>query len=479
MKVLAVAPECYPLIKTGGLADVVGALPGALKPLDCEMRVLLPHYPQVTENVGKCKALYAYDDLFGGQALIIANKTGDLETFLIEAPHLYDRPGNPYLRADGSEWPDNHLRFAALSRVAADFGLGRIDGWKPDIIHAHDWQAGLTAAYLADQDEARPKTVMTIHNLAFQGLYPPDHLATLGLAPDMFTADGLEYFDQIGFLKAGLVYSDAVTTVSPTYANEIRTPAFGMGLDGVLNARSEPVRGILNGIDEDVWDPAEDEIITANYSVRSPKKKQKNKVALQQRFGLAERPDAMLACVISRLTDQKGIDLLFDALPTLIDGGGQLAVLGSGDPALEDLAKEASVRYPGHVGAHIGYDEALSHEIQAGSDVILIPSRFEPCGLTQLIGLRYGTLPLVSRTGGLADTVIDANDAAVRAGAATGFQFSPVDAETLDFALERALALYRQTRTWKRMVRCAMSQDVSWDSSAKDYMALYESLIRS
>ncbi len=479
MKVLAVAPECYPLIKTGGLADVVGALPGALKPLDCDMRVLLPLYPQVTENVGKCKAVHAYDDLFGGQALIIASETGELETFLIEAPHLYDRPGNPYLRADGSEWPDNHLRFAALARVAADFGLGRVDGWAPDIIHAHDWQAGLTAAYLSGSGDDRPKTVMTIHNLAFQGLYPAGHLSALELAPETFTTDGLEYFNQIGFLKAGLVYSDAVTTVSPTYANEIRTPAFGMGLEGVLNARPEPVLGILNGIDTDVWNPAEDQIIPARYSARSPKKKLKNKAALQQRLGLAERPDAILACVISRLTDQKGINLLFKALPALVDGGGQLAVLGSGDPALEDLAKTASVRYPGNVGAHIGYDEALSHEIQAGSDIILIPSRFEPCGLTQLIGLHYGTLPLVSRTGGLADTVIDANDAAVRAGVATGFQFSPVNAETLAFALERALALYRRPSTWKSMVRCAMAQDVGWNASAKDYMALYESLLRT
>jgi starch synthase len=479
LKVLAVAPECYPLIKTGGLADVVGALPGAVAPLGCDMRVLLPLYPAVTENVGKCKAIHAYDDLFGGQAMIIASETHGLNVFLLEALHLFDRPGNPYLGPDGKEWPDNHLRFAALSRVACDFGLGLVADWKPDVVHAHDWQAGLASAYLALSGAARPKTVTTIHNLAFQGLFPSRHLAALGLPAEAFAPDGLEYFGQIGFLKAGLVYSDAVTTVSPTYAMEIRTPALGMGLDGLLNARAEPVIGILNGIDLDIWNPAEDEAIETAYSARSLKKKAKNKIVLQQRFGLEERKDALLACVISRLTDQKGIDLIFEALPDFIEKGGQLALLGSGDAALEKLATASAAAFPGQVGAIIGYDEALSHRVQAGADMILIPSRFEPCGLTQLIGLRYGTLPLVARTGGLADTVIDANEAAVRAGAATGFQFAPTTAEALHFALERALQLYRQPDAWKAMQKHAMAQDVGWAASARRYMTLYESLCGS
>ncbi len=481
LNVLAVAPECFPLIKTGGLADVVGALPGALAPAGCDMRVLMPLYPAVTENVGKCKAVHAYDDLFGGQALIIASETAGLNAYLIEAPHLFDRPGNPYVGADGKEWPDNHLRFAALSRVAADFGLGLAGDWRPDIVHAHDWQAGLAAAYMRMSGETRsrktPKTVITIHNLAFQGLYPARHLAALGLPADTFTSDGIEYFGQIGFLKAGLIYSDAVTTVSPTYANEIRTPALGMGLDGVLNARPEPVTGILNGIDLDVWNPAEDEAIEEPYSTRRLKKKAKNKLALQQHFGLDEDPDALLACLISRLTDQKGIDLVFECLPGFIGKGGQLALLGSGDRALEKLATDAAAGYAGKVGTFIGYDETLSHRMQAGADMILIPSRFEPCGLTQLIGLRYGTLPLVARTGGLADTVIDANAAAVQARAATGFQFAPIDAETLGFTLERALDLYRQPEIWKGMQKRAMAQDVGWEASARQYMALYEGLL--
>jgi starch synthase len=479
LKVLAVAPECYPLIKTGGLADVVGALPGAVAPLGCDMRVLLPLYPAVTENVGKCKAVHAYDDLFGGQAMIIASETQGLKVFLLEAPHLFDRPGNPYLGADGGEWPDNHLRFAALSKVAADFGLGLLPDWTPDVVHAHDWQAGLASAYLALSGKLRPKTVTTIHNLAFQGLFPATHLAALGLPASAFAPDGLEYFGQIGFLKAGLVYADAVTTVSPTYAMEIRTKALGMGLDGLLNARADPVIGILNGIDLDIWNPAEDEAIEAPYSARSPKKKAKNKAALQRRFGLEEKRDALLACVISRLTDQKGIDLIFEALPGFIEKGGQLVLLGSGDTALEKLAEDAAVEFAGHVGAVIGYDEDLSHQVQAGADMILIPSRFEPCGLTQLIGLRYGTLPLVARTGGLADTVIDANEAAIQAGSATGFQFAPTTAEALHFALERALQLYRQPDAWKAMQKRAMAHDVGWATSARKYIALYESLCGS
>jgi starch synthase len=478
LKVLAVSPECYPLIKTGGLADVVGALPGALAPLDCDMRVLLPLYPAVTENVGKCRAVHAYDDLFGGQAMVIASETRGLNVFLLEAPHLYDRPGNPYLGPDGEEWPDNHLRFAALSKVAADFGLGRVAEWRPDIVHAHDWQAGLAPAFLALSGEERPKTVTTIHNLAFQGLFPAKHLSEIGLPDQAFTPDGVEYFGRIGFLKAGLVYSDAVTTVSPTYANEIRTPALGMGLDGLLNAR-DGVTGILNGIDLDVWNPAEDEAIEKPYSARSLKKKARNKAALQQRFGLEERADAPLPCVISRLTDQKGIDLVLETLPDFIEMGGQLALLGSGDAALEKLAMDAATDNPGRVGTVIGYDEVLSHRIQAGADMILIPSRFEPCGLTQLIGLRYGTLPLVARTGGLADTVIDANEAAVQAGVATGFQFAPITAEAMRFALERAVRLYRQPDAWKTMQKRAMAQDVGWQVSAGQYMALYKRLCGS
>jgi starch synthase len=478
VKILAVSPECYPLIKTGGLADVVGALPGALAPLDCDMRVLLPLYPVVTENVGKCKAVHAYDDLFGGPAMIIASEAKGLKSFLLEAPHLFDRPGNPYLGADGREWPDNHLRFAALSKAACDIGLGLLRDWKPDIVHAHDWQAGLAPAYLALSGKTRPKTVTTIHNLAFQGLFPAAHMSVLDLPMTAFTPGGVEYFGSIGFLKAGLVYSDAVTTVSPTYANEIRTPELGMGLDGVLNARPH-VTGILNGIDLDVWNPAADEAIEVPYSARAPKKKAKNKGALQQRFALEEDPDAPLACVISRLTDQKGIDLIFEVLPDFVAMGGQLALLGSGDPALEKLATAAATDHPGRVGVVIGYDELLSHRIQAGADMILIPSRFEPCGLTQLIGLRYGTLPVVSHTGGLADTVIDANEAAVQAGVATGFQFAPITVDALRFALERAVGLYRRSDVWRSMQKHAMAQDVGWQASAQRYMALYESLLGS
>ncbi len=478
MRVLSVTPECYPLIKTGGLADVTGALPLALQALGYQVRVLLPAYPAVLDRLGHAQSIATIPALFGGDARLLQGRTeGGLEVLALDAPHLYGRPGNPYLGPDGLDWPDNHFRFAALSWVGSRIGLGRLLDWRPDLVHAHDWQGGLVPAYMHFEGRAHPPSVLTIHNLAFQGLFPARLLADLRLPALSFAPEGVEYYGQIGFLKAGLQYADRITTVSPTYAREIRTPEQGMGLDGLLRRRADALTGIANGIDPAIWDPATDPEIERPYSVRSLKGKAVDKRALQRRLGLEERSDALLFCVVSRLTAQKGLDLLADALPVLLAKGGQLALLGTGDPDLEATFRAAARSHAGRVGVVIGYDEHLSHQMQAGADAIIVPSRFEPCGLTQLYGLRYGTLPIVARVGGLADTVIDANEAALRDGVATGFQFAPVTAEALGFAIERAAELYADPATWQALQRRAMTRKVDWSVPAEAYLRLYRQLV--
>ena len=481
MKVLFVTPECYPLVKTGGLADVAGALPLAMTPFAVEARVLLPGYPGVREQLTGVRKVAALPKLFGGNATLTAGRTADgLEVLLLEAPHLYTRTGGgPYLDAAGNDWPDNHLRFGALSWVGGEIAMGRLGDWQPDLVHLHDWQAALTAAYLHFETKPSPPTLLTIHNLAFQGLFGTDTLASLRLPPAALVpgaTDSMEYWGNLSFLKAGVLWSDHLSTVSPTYAREIRTPDQGMGYDGLLRARPDHLTGIANGIDETVWNPAADPALTTHYSVRRLPAKATNKVALQVELGLHVRVDAPLFCVVSRLTTQKGLDLLLQALPRLLGRGAQLAVLGSGERALEDGLRRAAEEHPGNVSVTLGYDEPLSHRLQAGSDAIIVPSRFEPCGLTQLYGLRYGTLPVVARVGGLADTVIDANGAALHDGVATGFQFSPVNAEQLAAALERACDLYADRLAWQRVVKRAMTRDVSWSSAARAYAGLYQQL---
>ena len=409
LKVLSVASEVFPLIKTGGLADVVGALPAALAREGVEIRTLVPGYPAVTAKLGDAQSAHVYDDLFGGPARILIGKSAGLDLFAIDAPHLYDRPGNPYLGPNGLDWPDNAQRFAALARVGADIGLGAIDAFRPQVVQAHDWQAALAAAYLNYADGPRPGVVTTIHNMAFQGRFPMSLFGELGLPPQAQTIDGVEYFGGVGYLKAGLRLSDRITTVSPTYAREIMTPEFGMGLDGLLRTRAAVVQGIVNGIDDTVWNPVTDDALPQNYSALRIDMRVRNKTALQTQMGLALGVDRPLFGVISRLSDQKGLDLLLQALPGLIAKGGQLALLGSGDPSLEAGFSAAATARPDSVGCVLGYDERLAHLIQAGADFIVMPSRFEPCGLTQLCALRYGAPPIVARVGGLADTVIDAN----------------------------------------------------------------------
>ena len=479
MKVLFVTPECYPLVKTGGLADVAGALPLALLPFGVDARVLLPGYPGVRAQLAGVRKVAALPKLFGGSGILSAGRTASgLEVLLLEAPHLYTRVGGgPYLDAAGNDWPDNHLRFGALSWVGAEIAMGRLGEWQPELVHLHDWQAALTAAYLHFEPKPSPPTLLTIHNLAFQGVFGTDTLAGLHLPAAALASDGMEYWGNLSFLKAGVLWSTHLSTVSPTYAREIRTPDQGMGFDGLLRARPDHLTGIANGIDDAVWNPSADPALPTPYSVRRLPAKATNKAALQVELGLDVRVDAPLFCVVSRLTTQKGLDLLLDALPRLLGRGAQLAVLGSGERWLEDGFRRAAEEQHGNVSVTVGYDEPLSHRLQAGADAIIVPSRFEPCGLTQLYGLRYGTLPVVARVGGLTDTVIDANGAALHDGVATGFQFSPVDAEQLAAALDRACDLYADTMAWQRVVKRAMTRDVSWSSAAGAYSALYQRVV--
>lgn len=480
MRSLFVASECFPLVKTGGLADVVGALPLALAKHDCDTRVLVPAYRGLIDKLGPVEEAASYGDLFGGPARLLAGETADgLKVLALEARHLYDRPGTPYLDPEGRDWPDNIRRFAALSAIGAAVGRFGAGDFKPDIVHCHDWQAGLVPAYLMAGEEAgRPKSIFTIHNVAFQGVCGRAEFAAFGLPDSFYTPAGLEYYGGCSLLKSGLVFSDRITTVSPTYALELRTPEFGLGMEGVLNERADVFSGILNGIDTTIWDPAADKDISADYSSRKFAGKARCKADLQARMGLRSDPDALLMIVISRLTGQKGFDLLLPHIDEIVRRGGQLAILGSGEAGMERAFLDAAARYPGAVAVHIGYNEPLSHVLQAGADAILIPSRFEPCGLTQLYALRYGTLPVVARTGGLADTVIDANDAAVRSGAATGIQFAPINASGMRFAVERLFALYADKKSWKNIQMHAMSHPVGWEDSAAEYIALYADLLR-
>jgi starch synthase len=486
LRILFVTPECFGLIKTGGLADVSAALPVALGEAGMDVRLLLPGYPAVMAGLAdRHEVGHPIPDLPGvGMARLVVGRTPDgVTAYALDAPALFDRPGNPYLGPDGHDWPDNAVRFAALSWAAACFvATTSVDPWwRPDILHGHDWQAGLVPAYLAHRQDRfagprRPGTVTTIHNIAYQGQFPPWILGDIGLPSRAYAMDGVEYYGTVGYLKAGCFHSDRLTTVSPTYALEIQTDEQGSGLQGLLATRSEQLSGILNGADYGVWDPATDRHTAAPYGPDDLSGKAACKSDLQQAFGLDRQADAPLAVVVSRLTWHKGLDLVLEAADTWVGWGGQLVVLGTGEPGSEAGFAALAGRYPTRVGVRIGYDEGLSHRMQAGGDLILVPSRSEPCGLTQLYGLKYGTLPLVRRTGGLADTVIDANPAALRDGSATGFQFSEASVRDLLWTWRRALTVYRRPDQWRAMQIRAMTRDFSWKAPAQEYIDLYRSL---
>ena len=475
MRVLAVASEIYPLVKTGGLADVTGALPIALAEHGVTVRTLVPGYPAVLAALKKPKAI-KLPALLGEPARLLAAQVAGLDLLVLDALTLFDRPGGPYGDASGTDYSDNWRRFAALGQAGALIAGGAVPGWMPDLVHAHDWQAAMALAYLRYTPAPPPPSVMTIHNLAFQGRFPASIFPSLALPAEAASVDGVEYYGGVGFLKAGLQAASAITTVSPTYAQEIRTAENGMGLEGLLQARAADLHGILNGIDAAVWSPKTDALIPAPYSARHLSRRRRNRRAIEQRFGLTPHPGP-LYCVVSRLTWQKGMDVLAAVLDDLVASGASLAVLGSGDAMLEGAFLAAAARHPGRIGVTIGYDEPVSHLLQGGADAILIPSRFEPCGLTQLYGLAYGCVPVVSRTGGLADTIIDANAAALAAGVATGFATGPPDPGALRHVFARVATAFASPAVWSTIQRRGMGQDNSWSRSAARYATLYRELL--
>ena len=473
MQVLQVAAEVFPFVKTGGLADVVAALPPALARAGADVRLLLPGLPAIAEAVLHQRTVCEIGPLFGaGRVSLRCAKMpfSELPAYVIDAPYLYRRDGSPYQDAAGQEWPDNLQRFALLGWVAAHLAAGELDPtWTPGVVHAHDWHAAAACAYMAAHPSTAAARVFTVHNLAFQGLFALSDFALLGLPSHFMASSGLEFHGRLSLMKAGLKFAHRVTTVSPTYAREIATPEFGFGLDGVVRARGGELSGILNGVDSEVWNPARDQALAAGFSADELAGKVECKRALQAETGLARQADAPLFGIVSRLTSQKGLDLVLEALPALLQQGAQLLVLGSGEPGLERALRDAEHANPGRVATRIGYDEGLAHRLVAGADVILVPSRFEPCGLTQMYGLRYGALPLVRRVGGLADTVVDAGDP----GRGTGFVFDVATPAALARAIARAIELYRRPQAWRVLMRRAMAQDFSWEAAAASYLALY------
>ncbi len=471
MQILFATSEALPLIKTGGLADVSGALPAALRAIGVDCRLLLPGYPAVLGKLSYTRAVAHFDDLPGGVTarLLKSVQPGvGVPLYVVDAPALYARPGGPYQDANGLDHADNALRFAVFSQVAARLAsLGSPLAWHPDILHCNDWQTGLAPAYLRLSGDLRP-TVMTVHNLAYQGIFPPHSLPMLHLPAHAFSIAGLEYYGNLSFLKAGLYYADRVTTVSPSYAEEIRSEPLGMGMQGLLAGKGEHLVGILNGIDTDAWNPATDPFIACTYTAGTLTDKAHCKRALRQELGLIEEDDAPLFGMIARMTPQKGMDLVLSIADELVGRGSQLAMLGTGDKDIEAAVRALAQRHAGRVAAFVGYDEGLSHRIEAGADVFLMPSRFEPCGLNQMYSLRYGTVPVVHATGGLRDTVEDG---------VTGFVFAPAEVDALRDALERVFELWRRPAQWQAMMRAGMQQDFSWRRSAAAYAALYQSLL--
>lgn len=490
MRVLYVCTELFPLLKTGGLGDVSGALPPVLRDAGCDVRVLLPGFPAIRNGMGPSQlphaaplalpALYGPDLASQGLApsppLVQGTLPGSgLAAYVLDVPPLFDRPGNPYHDARG----DNALRFALFGWAAACLGHGLDPHWQPDIVHCNDWHTGLAPVYLrqmAMPGPPRAASVFTIHNLAYQGTFPRSVFPQLGLPDYLFGIHGIEFWGQVSFMKAGLQSADRITTVSPTYAREILEPEQGCGLDGLLRARAGVVSGILNGVDYRVWSPANDGVLACPFDWDSLENKALAKAALQRRMGLDERPEAMVFGVVSRLTEQKGLHLVEAVADELARLSGQLAVLGTGEAPLEQAFLRAAARNPGQIAVEIGYDEALAHAVLAGADATLVPSRFEPCGLTQLYSLRYGAVPLVHRVGGLADTVVDATVPHLEHGRATGIVFDEFSAQGLRAALHRAFELHARPQAWRQVQRAAMRQRFDWHEAADQYVALYRSL---
>ncbi len=485
MRVLFATSEVFPLIKTGGLADVSGSLPTALQNLGVDIRILMPGYPAVLNKLTNLQAIATFDNLpvIHNAALMMGTiAETQVKVMVIKSAHLYEREGGPYADANGLEWLDNPVRFGILSKVAAILSgpNSPITDWQPDIVHCNDWQTGLTPAYMKLVEHSQAKSIISLHNMAFQGCYAPGWLSTLALPSTNFTIEGFEYHGQLSFLKAGIFYANAVTTVSPSYAKEIQTAAFGFGLEGLLSKRGNEIKGILNGIETDEWNPEADPHLIKNYSATTLAGKKLVKAALQEKLGLHIDASAPLLGVVSRLTHQKGLDMLVPVLQELVDTGCQLALLGSGESALENAFRALAVSNPTKVNVTIGYNEPLSHQIMAGCDMFIMPSRFEPCGLNQLYGLAYGTPPIVNATGGLADSVVDTNIITFKNKTANGFVMSEASPTSLLSCIKQALNVFNNdANAWKQIQKNGMTQNLSWDKSALEYLAVYQTLNKS
>ena len=482
LKILYVTSEAHPLVKTGGLADVSGSLPAALNKLGHDIRILIPGYREVfnqlsLEDVLKGASLYTP----GGAVRLLQGAMPHCETpiYVVDHAGLYQRDGGPYLDTSGDEWTDNAIRFATLSRVASILGEETSPlEWQPDIIHCNDWQTGPAMAYLKYSSCPRAKTLITIHNIAYQGIYDMDLASEIWLPPESLDLDGAEFHGHISFLKAGLAFANYVTTVSTTYAREIQGVEHGCGMEGILRQRSDRLQGILNGINTGVWNPETDPYLAKNYNVDSVAGKAVNKKALQKEMGLDVDSDAMLFGVVSRLAYQKGLDLLAGIIPQMIKDGMQICLLGTGDHELEAKFSTLSThQYKGRFASHIGYHEDLAHRIEAGSDAFIMPSRYEPCGLNQMYSLAYGTPPIVRRTGGLADSVIDAGVIGRCKARATGFIFDDATQEEMLQCIQRAATFFEDKEVWSKIIHNGMSRDFSWAASAKKYVKLYRRIL--
>jgi starch synthase len=475
LRVLFVASELFPLAKTGGLGDACAALPAALRRLGTDIRAMLPGYVSALDTACDKRTLAHLPD--GGALLLGRTPDTGLPVYLLDRPELFRRPGGPYQDADKCDWPDNLRRFAAFSHAAAHLARdGDGWGWQPDVVHAHDWHTGLVPALLALQGDRRPATVFTIHNLAFQGNFPLEAARELGLPEALLVPDGAEFYGQFSCLKAGIRYADRLTTVSPTYAREILTPEFGAGMDGLLRARAGDLVGILNGIDNALWNPADDPALPARYDAEDLGGKRAAKDAVRQELGLDPAAEGPLVVGVNRLTRQKMADVVLQALPALLDQGAQVALHGEGDPELEAAFLAAAAGRAAHCAVRIGYSEAMAHRLNAAADIALTPSRFEPCGLTTMYAMRYGALPLTRKVGGLADSVTEIDTAHPETTAGTGFTFAEPTAEALADGLHRAGTLFRQPHAWQRLQRNAMRRDFGWEVSARRYLALYGDL---
>jgi len=475
-KILFVTSEAHPLMKTGGLGDVSGALPIALKDAGDDVRIIMPAYRESMKRAESLKIIgQDMEGLPPTVRLLESRLPGSSVTvYMIDSPTHFDRGGGPYTGSDGRDWPDNAERFAIFARTVVAVAMDRTGlDWKPDIVHCNDWQSGLVPPLLG-RLKSRPAIVFTIHNLAYQGLFPWLTFKKLGLSSDLWSPAGLEFFGRLSFIKGGLVFADALSTVSPTYAEEIRTPQFGYGLEGLLNARSDCLFGILNGADYSVWDPRHDPYIAKKYGPDSISKKRSNKTALQKSFGLPVDEQVPVIGTVGRLVEQKGIDLLIEIVPQVLALNAQIVILGTGEERYEMALTDAANHHPDQLAVHIGYNEGLAHEIESGADIFVMPSRFEPCGLNQIYSLRYGTVPVVHQTGGLADTVVHVTNRTIQQDSGTGFVFSPAQPSALLGALETALRRFKEPEVWSRIMAAGMRQDFSWRRSAERYLELYQ-----